>query len=95
MEYRSHNYCKTSDTSFIKKEHKKVKGMDTRTFIISQYRDLLFLTHYRDPNFDFMIMYFVEQLFISIRVYLISCKNTFSVKKVRPSKVESYLEVNT
>ena len=37
MEYRSHNYCKTSDTSFIKKEHKKVKGMDTRTFIISQY----------------------------------------------------------
>ena len=26
---------------------------------------------------------------------LISCKNTFNVKKVQPSKVESYLEVNT
>ena len=25
----------------------------------------------------------------------ISCKNTFGVKKERPSKVESYLEVNT
>ena len=25
----------------------------------------------------------------------ISCKNTFGVKKLRPSKVESYLEVNT
>ena len=24
----------------------------------------------------------------------ISCKNTFGVKKVQPSKVESYLEVN-
>ena len=24
----------------------------------------------------------------------ISCKNTFGVKKVRPSKVESYLELN-
>ena len=27
--------------------------------------------------------------------YDISSKNTFGVKKVRPSKVESYLEVNT
>ena len=25
----------------------------------------------------------------------IPCKNTFGVKKVRPSKVESYLKVNT
>ena len=25
----------------------------------------------------------------------ISCKNTFGVKKVQPSKVESYLEENT
>ena len=28
-------------------------------------------------------------------VYIISSKNTFGVKKVQPSKVESYLEVNT
>ena len=28
-------------------------------------------------------------------VNYISCKNTFGVKKVRPSKAESYLEVNT
>ena len=29
-----------------------------------------------------------------LAMYLMSCKNTFSVKKAWPSKVESYLEVN-
>ena len=35
------------------------------------------------------------QLVKIILAYNISCKNTFGVKKVQPSKVESYLEVNT
>ena len=34
-------------------------------------------------------------IYICTYVYKISCKYTFGVKKVRPSKVESYLEVNT
>ena len=32
---------------------------------------------------------------VKVYVYYDSSKNTFSVKKVRPSKVESYLEMNT
>ena len=45
----------------MKKEHEQVTkdqkvAMDTRTLIISQYRDLLSHAHYRDPYFDFMYM---------------------------------------
>ena len=32
---------------------------------------------------------------VCVSVYRISCRYTFGVIKVRPSKVESYLEVNT
>ena len=39
----------------MKKEHEQVKGMDIRTFIISQHEDLLSFAHYRDPYFDFMV----------------------------------------
>ena len=47
-----------------------------------------------------MINYHVEHCYIQVQqevdhvvIYLI--QNTFGVKKARPSKVESYLEVNT
>ena len=40
---------------------------------------------------------FIQVLAIEkmLSVAVISCKNTFGAKKVWPSKVESYLEVNT
>ena len=51
----------------------------------------------------FLIISFENSLFVFDLCYNshsyksdgISCKNTFGVKKARPSKVESYLEVNT
>ena len=44
--------------------------------------------------FIFGVLIAIIYIYIYIYIY-ISCKNTFSVKKARPSKVESYLEVNT
>ena len=44
-------------SSLLKKEHEqvKIKGMDTKTLIISQCKDLLSHAHYRDAYFDFMV----------------------------------------
>ena len=41
-----------------------------------------------------LITSFIENMCMYRSVNYISCRNTFSVKKVRQSKVESYLEVN-
>ena len=44
------------DALFMKKNtNKELKGMDIRTFIISQYENLLSHAQYRDPYFDFIV----------------------------------------
>ena len=43
----------------------------------------------------YIYIYIYIYSYVYVYVYDISYKNTFGVKKVRPSKVESYLEVNT
>ena len=41
--------------------------METRSFIISHYEELLFHALYRDPYFEFT--YFDEQLFVSVQYF--------------------------
>ena len=46
--------------------------MDTRTFIISQYENLLSHAQYRDPYFDFM--YFDQQLIVTVYLIIMHMK---------------------
>ena len=46
-------------------------------------------------NCTFTLIRYHDIIHINLKpVNMISCKNTFGIKKVQPSKVESYLEVN-
>ena len=38
-------FKKVADTLFMKKDHEQVKDMGTRTFMFSQYGDLLSIAH--------------------------------------------------
>ena len=74
--------------------------MHTRTLQCLLVMGMVSLSKYNTPNVYprpvcvlFIVHAHFAVQFMSGNIYLI--QNTFGVKKARPSKVESYLEVNT
>ena len=66
-----------------------------QVFITTPYSDIgywimLFFLHVMKFSIPLTINFYTY-----VAVNIISSKNTFGVKKAQPSKVESYLEVNT